>query len=104
VIFAVFGLSTSARAACNVFINGAPMPADMCALAIQAYGRVVPGHYWMDAATNWGPIGVPYPHGNLLKDAQRARGAQGRSNNTGRDSGSYWFSPRDWDWDPPNRR
>lgn len=63
--------SADAQAACNVTINGYPMSAEDCRLAAQVYGRVEPGHYWMDNAGNWGSIGSSAVRGNLYRDGQR---------------------------------
>jgi hypothetical protein len=61
-------------AACNATVNGWPMSPQDCALAIQIYGYVEPGHYWLDQQGNWGRIGVPYAQGNLYMDAQSGGG------------------------------
>lgn len=78
---ALVGHNTEALAACGVFINGQPMTRGMCARAIEIYGRVVPGYYWMDRRGNWGPIGSRYPQGNINTDAPRPAESGG---------GSHW--------------
>jgi hypothetical protein len=56
---------SSAQAFCNATINGVPMTAEQCNFAIQKYGSVQPGHYWMDANGTWGVMGDPTPRGNI---------------------------------------
>ena len=58
-----------AHAACGATINGAPMTVEECNLAMQIYGGVQPGHYWMDANGTWGVMGDPTPRGNIQNDA-----------------------------------
>lgn len=90
-----------AHAACNAWVNGRPMTSQECMIALQVYGRVVPGRYAVDAYGNWVNLDNPMHRGNTYRDAQSG---QGGSNNSGNGGGSKWFSPRDWDWDPPNVR
>ena len=62
-----------AEAACGATINGAPMTVEQCNLAIQLYGSVQPGHYWMDANGTWGLMGDPTPRGNINSGAYESR-------------------------------
>jgi hypothetical protein len=91
-------LPTESQAACNALVNGRPMTPQECSIALQVYGRVVPGRYAADAYGNWVNLDNPAHRGNTYRDAERS------SNNSGNSGGSKWFSPRDWDWDPPNVR
>ncbi|MDH3662081.1 MAG: hypothetical protein OEU92_18980 [Alphaproteobacteria bacterium] len=78
ILGAIIGGSTmlplsAAHANCNATINGFPMTAEQCRLAIQTYGYVQPGHYWMDANGTWGVMGDPTPLGNIHSGAYQSR-------------------------------
>lgn len=77
--FAMLPLA-DAHAACGATVNGAPMTVEQCNLAIQLYGSVQPGHYWMDGSGTWGLLGDPTPRGNIYSGAYQSRsGAYGGS-------------------------
>lgn len=65
--------SEKALAACNSTVNGYPMSVQQCNRTIQIYGRVIPGHYWMDNDGNWVNVNNPNHYGNLYIDAQLDR-------------------------------
>lgn len=93
-------LATKAQARCSATVNGAPMTAEECEVARNIYGAYPYGHYLRDGQGNWVNIYNWSEKGNVFLDAQRP--ASNRPSNNG--GGSKWFSPQDWDWDPPNRR
>ncbi|MEZ5935675.1 MAG: hypothetical protein R3F54_27955 [Alphaproteobacteria bacterium] len=65
--------TATAHAACNATINGYPMTAEQCAFAIQKYGSVQPGHYWMDSNGTWGLMGDSTPRGNIYSGSYQTR-------------------------------
>ena len=105
IFFALIGLAAilamEAQARCNATVNGRPMTWQECEMARQIYGVYPRGHYLRDAQGNWVNAYDWSERGNVFLDAQRNRAPSTPSGNR---DGSYWFSPRDWDWDPPNRR
>ncbi|NJO36927.1 MAG: hypothetical protein HC871_03970 [Rhizobiales bacterium] len=78
-----------AHAACNATVNGYPMTAEQCAFAVEKYGAVQPGHYWMDANGTWGLMGDPTPRGNIYAGGYQSR--QGVHGGSGEryDNGSW---------------
>jgi hypothetical protein len=76
VVLAVIAFFSSGAtlAVCNATINGRPMTYQECALAVQVYGQVIPGDYWMDSSGNWVNIHYPQHRGNTYRDAQNASG------------------------------
>lgn len=78
-----------AQAYCNATVNGVPMTPEQCQFAIQKYGSVQPGHYWMDNAGTWGLMGDPTPRGNIYSGSYQTR--PGVNGGTGEryDNGSW---------------
>lgn len=85
----VFTVSETALAACNATVNGRPMTHQECAIAIQVYGRVIPGHYLADQNGNWVNAYNPMHRGNTYLDAQRNANRRQGGNGGSWGGGSY---------------
>ena len=81
--------SETALAACNATVNGRPMTPQECALAIQIYGQVLPGDYWVDGNGNWVNINNPMHRGNPYGNAQSTPGGSWSSPSLVGPSGVY---------------
>ena len=87
-----------ADAACNATVNGRPMSMELCQVAWQIYGGVLPGNYHVDEAGNWVNLDNPAHAGNFYRDAQAPRGGGGSGGGLTRtpfgDVGDgYYFDP-----------
>lgn len=81
--------SVTALAACNATVNGRPMSPQECAMAIQVYGRVVPGDYLVDRYGNWVNINNPMHRGNTYMGNQGTSGGSWGSQSYTGPSGVY---------------
>lgn len=86
---AIMAPMSSALAFCNATINGLPMTAEQCNFAIQKYGSVQPGHYWMDANGTWGVMGDSTPRGNINSGAYETRPGVHGGNGERYDNGAW---------------
>ncbi|HEX5077552.1 MAG TPA: hypothetical protein VFV80_00270 [Geminicoccaceae bacterium] len=84
-------------AACDATVNGRPMSMELCQVAWQVYGGVLPGNYHVDEAGNWVNLDNPRHAGNFYRDAQtpRAGGGSGGLTRTpfGHVGDGYYFDP-----------
>ncbi|MEM8952111.1 MAG: hypothetical protein AAGA21_09340 [Pseudomonadota bacterium] len=95
-MMAMLPWAEDAHAACGATINGAPMTVEECNLAMQIYGGVQPGHYWMDANGTWGVMGDPTPRGNIQNDAYAYQSRGGVYGGSGERSGNgSWVHRQD---------
>ena len=70
------------------------MTIEQCNLAIQLYGSVQPGRYWMDANGTWVLLGDPRPRGNIYSGAYQNRSGVHGGSGERYDNGS-WVHSRD---------
>ena len=89
--------ASGAHAACNATVNGQPMSMELCQVAWQIYGGVLPGHYYVDDAGNWVNVDNPAHAGNFYRDAQGGGGGGGSGGLTttpfGNVGDGYYFDP-----------
>jgi hypothetical protein len=72
------------------------MSMELCELAWQVYGGVLPGHYYVDEAGNWVNLDNPAHAGNFYRDAQgQGGGGSGGFTSTpfGNVGDGYYFDP-----------